>query len=111
MCSTIIKDAIDNVLSNDQLRAIHAGLSTHVEDARIKLMAKQIFTRDISMSLDTKKAIDLNVKAIEQAVTVGFYRNYYTDTGFLDWTLYSSHIMQATGIHTYQKRRLLEEPS
>ena len=88
---------MDSVLSIDQLRALHSGLTTHVEDARIKTktIAKHIFVRDINSSSDTKKAMELNLKAIESAICFGFYTNYYMENGTLDWVTYTANIMKA----------------
>ncbi|MFM7981009.1 MAG: hypothetical protein ACKPKO_17000 [Candidatus Fonsibacter sp.] len=64
MSPTIIKDAMDSVLSLAQLRTLRTGLTTHAEDTRIKMIAKHIFMRDVNTSSDTKKAMELNIKAI-----------------------------------------------
>ena len=96
MTPTIIKDAIDNVLAMEQLKTLHAGLSAHQEDTRLKALAKQIFMRDLKASSDARKAMDLNIKAIACAITLGFYNNYFMENGVLDWAIYTTHIMKAT---------------
>ena len=109
MTQTIIKDAIDNVLSIEQLKTLHAGLSTHQEEYRLKALAKQIFMRDLNASCDARKAMELNIRAIESAITLGFYSNYYMDNGILDWAMYTTNIMKATdargGKHAKRRRR------
>ena len=94
LCPTIINDAMDNVLSMDQLRTLHSGMTTHMEDNRINMIPKHIFMRDINASSDAKKAMELNLKAIESAVGLGFYTNYYMENGTLDWMTYAANIMK-----------------
>ena len=96
MTQTIIKDAIDNVLSMEQLKTLHAGLSAHQEEYRLKGLAKQIFLRDLNASCEAKKAMEMNTKAIEAAVALGFYTNYFTDNGIVDSTTYTTNIVRAT---------------
>ena len=96
MSSTIIKDAIDRALSPDQLRSIHSGLATHREEARMVLLTKHVFMRDVNATNHAKKAMELNITAIESAIVLGFYNNYLLDNGLLDWSSYTSDIMKAT---------------
>ena len=96
MTQTIIKDAIDNVLSMEQLKTLHAGLSTHQEEYRLKALAKQIFMRDLNASCDARKAMEMYTRAIESAITLGFYNKYFIDNIIVDWTTYTTNIMKAT---------------
>ena len=96
MSSTIIKDAIDRALSPDQLRSIHSGLATHREEARMTQLMKHIFMRYVNATSHAKKAMELNITAIESAIALGFYNNYLLDNGLLDWSSYTSDIMKAT---------------
>ena len=96
MTKTIIKEAIENVLSVEQLKTLHAGLSAHQEEYRLRLLTKHIFLRDINASCEAKKAMEMNTKAIEAAVAFGFYTNYFTENSTLDWISYTAHMVKAT---------------
>ena len=40
--------------------------------------------------------MDLNMKAIETAIALGFYNNMLLDNGVLDWVSYTLEIVEAT---------------
>ena len=40
--------------------------------------------------------MEMNIKAIESAVALGFYTNYFTDNGTVDWVSYTAHMVKAT---------------
>ena len=99
------KDAIDTVLSSEQLRAFNSSLSGHSEDNRMKQLMQHIFTRDgLATTECKKKAMDLNMKAIEAAITLGCYSNYSSENGTLDWAAYQQDLMKATGMCAHVER-------
>jgi len=82
MSTTIIKDAINSVLSMDQLRSIHSGFTTHREDTRMFQLTKHIFMRDVNATNHAKKAMELNTKAIEAAITLGFLPQLFIEMDY-----------------------------
>ena len=52
--------------------------------------------RDVNATNNAKKAIDLNIKAIDAAIAIGFYNNYLMDSGLLDWNGYTTDLVKAT---------------
>ena len=61
----------------------------------MQMLTNQIFMRDVTMTSDTKKAMDVEMKAIKGAVGLADFNIYLLEPGTVDWTTYSSDIMQA----------------
>ena len=93
MGPTLIEGSI-NRLGLEQLRALHSSLNAHTDDTRFKALAKQLFAQDVQAITHTKKAVDVTQKAIDLVVAVGFYMNYGSETGGLEWASYTSDIVK-----------------
>jgi hypothetical protein len=54
--------------------------------------------RDGLATTEYKTAMDLNMKAIEAAFTLGLYSNFSSEHCVLDWAAYQQVVMKATGM-------------
>jgi ubiquitin len=92
-------DVIANILQRmtvQALRNLHLSTNSHQESTRLKSLMKQVFAENFKASEDAKKAMDLNLQAMEQLVEIAFLNNYGLPNGGYNWMLYTKHILKAT---------------
>lgn len=81
---SIITTAL-NAASLDKLRSLQSCLNSHDELTRITAVSKAIFMQDMQDITTLAKTGKLCENAIISATTLGFYHQFMTSAGIIEW--------------------------